>query len=100
MAQKTAEMPLGRTFIDRPATIPDKIERSELEARVIRERWSLVALNREIRGRPVVVVAHVEKRVSHEVIKQLPRDMKKKRKTALSAVCKLQKAAEAELPRH
>jgi hypothetical protein len=36
--------------------------------------------------------------IGHEVIGQLPRNVGQKLKAALIAVCKLQKAAEAELP--
>ena len=42
---------LGRTFVDRLATVHDKRKRGGLETRVIRERWSVSRLNREIRGR-------------------------------------------------
>jgi hypothetical protein len=39
---REAEMPLGRTFIDRLATVRDKRKRRGLETRVIRGHWSLL----------------------------------------------------------
>lgn len=48
---RTHQMPLGRSLVDRLATVHDKRKRGGLETRVIRERWSLNTLNREIRGR-------------------------------------------------
>ncbi len=48
---RTQHMALGRSLVDRVATVHDKRKRGGLETRVIQERWSLNMLNREIRGR-------------------------------------------------
>ncbi len=45
------EFTLGTSFIDRLVTVPDRRERSALETKVVKERWSRARLDREIRSR-------------------------------------------------